>query len=73
MLITIIILCAVVVIEFLLIAFLYVSNYNQGKTIHEMVDFFEQYVKKTAESREKMVETIDLLADKVAEHIRGES
>ena len=67
MLISMIILWAVVVIEFVLIIGLVGREVAIRKTIDEIVDFFGKYTVKAGESREKMVDTIDRLADKVIE------
>jgi len=67
MLISMIILWAVVVIEFVLIIGLVGREVTIRKTIDEIVDFFGKYTVKAGESRKKMVDTIDHLADKVIE------
>ena len=67
MLISIILLWAVVVIEFIFIISLFGKCIANEKTIEEIVKFLDEYVKKSGESREKMVDTIDRLADKVIE------
>ena len=67
MLISIILLFAIVVLEFVLILNLHGRCIANEKTIEEIVKFLDEYVKKSGESREKMVDTIDRLADKVIE------
>ena len=67
MLISMILLWAVVVIELIFIIGLLGKCIGAEKTIEEIVKFLDEYVKKSGESREKMVDTIDHLADKVIE------
>ncbi len=67
MLISMILLWAVVVIELIFIIGLLGKCIANEKTIEEIVKFLDEYVKKSGESREKMVDTIDRLADKVIE------
>ena len=67
MLISMIILWAVVVIEFILILFLLGSGYNQGKTIQEIVNFLDKYVDKATEQSGKVIDTLDDLAHRILE------
>ena len=67
MLIPIILLFAIVVLEFVLILNLHGRCFANEKTIEEIVKSLDEYVKKSGELREKTVDTIDRLADKVIE------